>query len=159
MARAVDGLGYRYYWATEGLTEENLKYKPSEEGRSIGETLDHIHGLAYSVLNTTTTASSEIAPYEDGLSFEDKRRRTLMALKSASDYLRANPDLDFENRKVVFRSVEMKTDVPFWNIINGPLEDAVWHTGQVVLMRRSAGNPLPAGVNVFVGKTESQEDR
>ncbi len=153
MARAVDGLGYRYYWATEKLTEENLKYKPSEEGRSIGETLDHIYSLVYSVVNTITAASADIPLYEDGLSFEDKRKRSLLALKVSSDFLRANPDIDFENRKVIFRSLDRQTDFPFWNIINGPIEDALWHTGQVVMMRRSAGNPLPAGVNVFLGKT------
>ena len=33
-ARVIDGLGFRYYWATEGLTEKDLEYKPSEEGRT-----------------------------------------------------------------------------------------------------------------------------
>ena len=52
-ARMVDGLGFRYFWATEGLREEDLKYKPSEEGRTCGETIDHIYGLTLVILNAT----------------------------------------------------------------------------------------------------------
>ena len=33
-ARLVDGLGFRYFWATEGLTEKDLNYKPSAEART-----------------------------------------------------------------------------------------------------------------------------
>ncbi len=40
VSRLIDGLGFRYYWATEGLTEDNLAYKPSEEGRTIGQTMN-----------------------------------------------------------------------------------------------------------------------
>ncbi|MFT5959604.1 MAG: hypothetical protein ACI8VJ_001363, partial [Polaribacter sp.] len=28
VARMVDGLGFRYYWATEGLRAEDLAYQP-----------------------------------------------------------------------------------------------------------------------------------
>ena len=41
---------------------------------------------------------------------------------------------------------------PFWNIINGPISDALWHCGQVVLLRRSSGNPFNSKVSVFSGK-------
>ncbi len=34
VARIIDGLGFRYYWGTEGLREEDLKFKPSEEART-----------------------------------------------------------------------------------------------------------------------------
>ena len=45
-ARLIEGLGFRYYWATEGLRPEDLVYKPSDEARTCDETLDHIYGLA-----------------------------------------------------------------------------------------------------------------
>ena len=32
MARMTQGLGYRYYWATKDLREEDLNYRPSAEG-------------------------------------------------------------------------------------------------------------------------------
>ena len=41
---------------------------------------------------------------------------------------------------------------PFWNAINGPIADALWHCGQIVSFRRSSGNPFPKGVSVFTGK-------
>ena len=41
----VDGLGFRYFWATEGLTEKDLAYRPSEGARTTMETLEHISGL------------------------------------------------------------------------------------------------------------------
>ena len=30
VSRFVHSVGFRYYWATEGLRNEDLKYKPSE---------------------------------------------------------------------------------------------------------------------------------
>ena len=33
-ARMIDGLGFRYYWATEGLREVDLKFKPNDEART-----------------------------------------------------------------------------------------------------------------------------
>ena len=42
---------------------------------------------------------------------------------------------------------------PFWNHLNGPIADALWHSGQIVSNRRASGNPLNSKVNVFIGKT------
>ena len=39
LSRLVDGLGFRYYWATEGLTQKDLDFKPSEGARSTYETM------------------------------------------------------------------------------------------------------------------------
>jgi len=44
---------------------------------------------------------------------------------------------------------------PFWNLINGPFSDIIYHTGQVVAFRRITGNPINPGVNVFVGQVMS----
>ena len=43
VVRMIEGLGYRYYWATEGLQTGDLDYKPSDSGQSTKETLKHIH--------------------------------------------------------------------------------------------------------------------
>ena len=50
-ARMVDGLGFRYFWATEGLTETDLNYKPGDSTRTSFETLEHINGLVTVLLN------------------------------------------------------------------------------------------------------------
>ena len=34
ISRMIEGLGYRYYWATKSLTENDLNYKSSEGARS-----------------------------------------------------------------------------------------------------------------------------
>ncbi|MHC4608217.1 MAG: hypothetical protein ACYTAF_15010 [Planctomycetota bacterium] len=41
-------------------------------------------------------------------------------------------------------------DLPFWNLINGPISDALTHVGQINALRRQAGKPA-AGANVFLG--------
>ena len=73
-ARTVDGLGFRYYWATEGLTEENLAYKANEDGRTIAETLDHIWSLTRITKNSaikeaTTFDENERLVYTKALLF------------------------------------------------------------------------------------------
>jgi hypothetical protein len=44
------------------------------------------------------------------------------------------------------------TKLPFWNMINSPISDYLWHIGQVVSFRRSSGNPFNSKVEVFLGK-------
>ena len=31
MVRMIEGLGFRYHWATENITEKDLKYRPSKD--------------------------------------------------------------------------------------------------------------------------------
>lgn len=139
-SRMVDGLGFRYYWATEGLRAEDLNYKPSETGRTSAETIDHILGLSQFILNSIS--ETKIKRDETELSFEEKRKQTLLNFKKASNILRKTNDLSkFDNDRF-----------PFWNIINGPIADALWHCGQVVMLRRASGNPFNSKVSVFSGK-------
>ncbi|HMP31682.1 MAG TPA: hypothetical protein PKD85_18920, partial [Saprospiraceae bacterium] len=51
LARMIDGLGFRFYWATEGLRNEDLKYKNTEDARTSEETIDHILGLTKMIVN------------------------------------------------------------------------------------------------------------
>ena len=149
-ARMLDGLGFRYYWATEGLRDEDLKYKPSEEGRTTSETIDHLHGLTTFVLNSALKKVHQGVDVS-GMSFEEKRKQTLMNIKEAADILRTTED-DLSEFKIVFQRGENTTEFPFWNNINGPIADALWHCGQVVLLRRASGNPFNSKASVFTGK-------
>jgi hypothetical protein len=139
-ARMIDGLGFRYYWATEGLSEKDLAQKASESGRTSEETIQHIYGLSKFIRN------SILENNKDGnkavLNFEDTRKLTLLNFKVVSDALRHTDE--------PFRLDE--TEVPFWNIINGPIADALWHCGQVVMLRRASGNPFNSKVSVFAGE-------
>ena len=55
---------------------------------------------------------------------------------------------DVSEYKIIFGEQE----IPFWNQVNGPISDAIWHCGQLVVYRRSTGNPINPKVNHFSGK-------
>jgi len=149
-ARMIDGLGFRYYWATEGLRAEDLVYSPSEKGRTCGETIDHIYGLSNVIVNATTKTANDRSVPRRELNYEEKRKKTLENFKKASEILLKSTDL--LEYKIVFKSEKGSVEYPFWNNINGPIADAIWHTGQVVLLRRASGNPFNSKVSVFNGK-------
>lgn len=151
-SRMIDGLGFRYYWATEGLRPEDLAYKPSEEGRKCVETIDHIFGLSSVIVNATTKTVNDRTIQQPKLTFKQKRKKTLENFKKASDILRTSEDLAMF--KMIFKSKRGTSEFPFWNEINGPIADAIWHTGQVVLMRRASGNPFNSKVSVLRGKIQ-----
>jgi hypothetical protein len=148
-ARMIDGLGFRYYWATEGLRTEDLNFKPSEEARTSEETIDHILGLSNVIVNSTINKTNENTDFA-GLTFHQKRKMTLENLKKAADILRDSEDLS--QFKIIFKGENGSREFPFWNQINGPIEDAIWHCGQVVSFRRSSGNPFNSKASVFTGK-------
>ena len=152
LARIIDGLGFRYYWATEGLRPEDLAYKPSVEARTTDETLDHVLGLTEVIANAINGKINERPLPESTLTFEEKRKQTLEFIKLASDLLKSSHDGDMDNYKVVFKRGDNTSESPFWNLLNGPIDDALWHVGQVVTFRRSSGNPLNPKVSVFSGK-------
>ena len=78
VSRMVEGLGYRYYWATEGLRQQDLDYRPSEEGRTVLETLQHIYGMSEMILNTPS-ATPNVRPKDfSGHSFEALRKMKLL---------------------------------------------------------------------------------
>lgn len=148
-ARMIDGLGFRYYWATEGLREDDLEYKPSEEGRTSRQTIDHIYDLSEMIVNATTKIPNGSSK-KDTLSFDEIRKATLLNFKKASDILLEAESL--EDFKIIFKNDYGSSEHPFWNNINGPIEDAVWHAGQLVVLRRASGNPFNSKVSVFSGK-------
>ena len=155
-ARVVDGLGFRFYWASVGLRPEDLAFKPSEEARTLEQTMDHIYNLTYIVLQSTKKEATQFPIDIEGMSYTEKRDAILGFLKTASDNLKASSQEDFEDFKIVFKYEDGNSnEYPFWNQLNGPIGDALWHTGQIVSMRRTAGNPFPSGVSVLRGAKRS----
>ena len=152
VARTIDGVGFRFYWATEGLRPEDLTFRPTPEARSSEETIDHILGLSNLILNGVKNqpnirSGEETSP----LSFEVKRRMVLGNLETASNLLKQSGD-KLEEMKIIFKNGDNESEFPFWNMLNGPIGDALWHTGQVVTFRRSSGNPFNGKASVFMGK-------
>src|SRR3984885_13019208 len=51
VSRLLDGLGFRYYWATEGLRPIDLAFRPTPQARNSQETLEHIYSLSQMIIN------------------------------------------------------------------------------------------------------------
>lgn len=143
-ARMVDALGFRFYWATDSLTAKDLAYKANEEGRSTEETIKHIYDLSKIIVNSTLMESN--SREDENLTYDELRSKTLINLKTAADILRTSEDIS--QYKIIFGDRE----IPFWNQVNGPIADAIWHSGQIVIYRRTTGNPINPKVNHFSGK-------
>jgi hypothetical protein len=152
VVRMIDGLGYRYFWATEGLRDETLPYRPSPDSRSVLELLRHIYALSGVLLNSAKEIPNEGPSGETIDDLPSLRGQTLQNLGEARLLFAASRNL--AAHKVIFKSKDGTAEFPFWNQVNGALEDAVWHSGQVAMLRRAAGNPMAPGVNPFLGITK-----
>ena len=121
----IDGLGFRFYWATEGLRPEDLAFRPNAEARTSEETIDHILGLSAIILNSVkkqpnVRSGEETSP----LSFDVKRKQVLDNLKTASDILKKASGT-LADYPIVFVNGETRSEFPFWNMLNGPIADAL----------------------------------
>ena len=122
--------------------------------RSSGETIDHILGLTNMIVNATKKVSNGGPKDKQELTFADKRKRTLESLKEASDILKSAGSEGLEDYNIIFQKGDSTTEMPFWNLINGPIADALWHVGQIVSFRRASGNPFNSKASVFTGKVK-----
>ncbi|MDX1627261.1 MAG: hypothetical protein R3345_01105 [Fulvivirga sp.] len=145
-ARMIEGLGFRFYWATDGLTENDLKFRPNESARNINETVDHIYGMTFMIGLSLQLDKSEMF---QGEGFQGKRKATLQNLALIRDILKNSTEEDFHKYVIDYDNGKK---LPFWNMINGPISDSLWHCGQIVSFRRSAGNPFNGKVSVLHGK-------
>jgi hypothetical protein len=143
-SRLLDGLGFRYYWATEGLRPIDLTFKPSPQARTSQETLEHIYSLSTMIVSIFGINSMPPDQYK---TFEELRKATLENFKKASTMIVGYSDADMGKLNIAFGDKKL----PFWNMINGPISDCLWHIGQVVTFRRSSGNPFSNKVEVFLG--------
>lgn len=150
-SRMIDGLGFRFYWATEGLRENDLAFKPGKDARTSLETIAHIYEMSFIILNSTTKTAN-VSGQDIPLPYADMRKRTLENFKNASDRLRTATDQEMKEFKLSFKQGDQSVEFPFWHQLNGPIADCIWHTGQLVSFRRSSGNPFNETVNVFSGK-------
>lgn len=147
-ARMIDGLGFRFYWATDSLRDVDLSFKPSEEGRTLLETMEHIYSMSWMIRNSTT--SSVNSRDGDELDYYSLRKQTLINFQIASQNLLNSNDL--ESMKIVFEGKNGQVEYPFWNNLNGPIADCLWHVGQIVSFRRTNGNPIASKLSFFSGK-------
>lgn len=145
-SRMVDGLGFRFYWATEDLKKEDLDFRPGKDSRSIAETIDHIYIMTIMISNAVNQLSEEP---EEGISMEEKRASVLKSIHNISKKLKSSSDDDFKDFNLKFANGH---ELPFWNLINGPISDCIWHCGQIASLRRMSGNPFNSEVSLLNGK-------
>ncbi|WP_435138076.1 hypothetical protein [Formosa sp. A9] len=150
--RLIDGLGFRYYWATEGLSDTDLEFKLGDDTRSTLETMAHIYDLSTVIKDAALQVPHTKETLKKALTYCELRALTLNNLKTASDIFKQQTDLEAFN--MVFKTPNGNNTVPFWNAINGPVADAVWHCGQIASFRRASGNPINSKVNHFMGTVQ-----
>ncbi len=148
IARMIDGIGFRYYWATEALTDTDFLFSPGNDSMNMTELNLHIYDLAY----ITHKTFGLTAPYqkESFNNFIAARNEILSLYEAVSKHLKSiNNDNSLNNYKVSPKS--LNGEFPFWYLINGHISDCLTHIGQITSWRRIAGNPQPK-INVFLGE-------
>jgi len=146
LKRMIDGLGFRYYWASDSLQDKDLNFRPSPDARTCEETLVHLYSLSFMIKTSIYGEQFEREMLSQDLSYPELRSRTLENLQLASEKLNSQ---SIENIEITFSN---GSKLPVWNLINGPISDAIYHTGQIVSFRRTNGNPINKNVNVLLGK-------
>jgi len=148
-ARLLDAFGFRYYWATEGLRQEDLTYQATADSRTSMETITHIESLTQMMVNAALGKPNAGGGVERDTTYAGVRQHTLEMIEQASRALKGD-NVNMEDCNIVFEGKNPRS-YPFWNAINGPITDAIWHVGQIVTLRRSSGNPIPSGVSFMTG--------
>ena len=151
LKRSCDGLGFRYYWATDSLRQQDLEYRPTPEARSTYETLEHLYGLSEVIYNTAAGFASRRPLDLSAETYASLRAKTLLNIENAANLFARYDGEEIAALTIRFERNGKTSSAPMWNLINGPLADAIYHTGQVVTLRRISGNPIASGVNVFRG--------
>jgi len=137
LIRLIDGLGFRYRWATEGLRVEDMEFQPCISSMRVWELLAHIHGLLLvSEGFITGKELEEITP----VGLEERRRKTLEAMVRIREALIELDDEFLGNR--MYSPPWDEREFPIWNLINGPMSDALTHVGQIASWRRINDNPI-----------------
>ena len=146
LLRMVEGAGFRYYWASEKLNADDYSYKPCDDCRTLHETIQHIYSLSsvikYTILGSPVLRNEPIDNDNELIALTNKN------WADAANYLRQNADVEVSKMQIDFGN---GNPLPVWNLYNGPLADAIYHTGQIVTLRRASGNPINPKVNVLLG--------
>lgn len=144
LVRVVNALGYRFHWATEGLRPEDYAFSPGCECFTIGQLVGHVWGLSYWM-------REELG---DMAEFQERPKDPEAVREDVFNHLAALRRL-FQRTEAEALFAKTMGGHPFWHLINGPLADALTHTGQITSFRRLNGNPVPPH-NVFLGYDEGE---
>jgi len=146
LTRLVDSIGFRYQVATEGLTTNEINFRPTKESMDMMELLVHIYRL---ISWTGSAFEFSYATKKSFSDFDELRTETLELCQAFSAFLADLSVEDIEKASVFLKRKERHYS--FWYLINGPLADALTHIGQVNSWRRIAGNPI-GRISPFTGE-------
>lgn len=137
LARMIDGLGFRYNCATEGLNHKDICFKPSQDQRNIDEIINHIYNLMRFI---GKAFGLDLTKYKTEKTFKEIRNTTLTLMYDMSCTLKNLSHADFLAIKM--QPYHNNEDYSFWFLLNGPIEDVLTHIGQINALRRISGNPV-----------------
>lgn len=155
LARQAEVLGFRYYWATEGLTESDLNYSPGNDNRNVYQTLNHLYNM---IDFAGASLENKVYPFpekEHGFSFSELRDKTLTRIDQIKQLSMEIDENSLEKKSVKITVGDSPMEFNIWHMLN-PLLDAMFHTGQITTFRRANGNPIDPSVQPFFGKRMEQ---
>ena len=146
LIRLLDAIGFRYRWATENLNQEDMWFQPCETSMSIWEVLEHINELTNFIeafINGKDVKKGDNPPQNayTPTCLNEMRRSTLDAISRTRSSLTFHDEGYLADRK--YPVPGEVGEFPIWNLINGPLCDALTHIGQIASWRRINNNPVP----------------
>jgi hypothetical protein len=147
LVRMIEGIGFRFTWATEGLRESDLSYRPTPETMCIIEQAGHVLELVSWVAAAAGAIPAGPQKPESPPPFPEVRQQILEVLSLLRAQLAGMSDEEIGTIHIGSHA----GPVPWPHIVNGPLADALTHIGQIAVLRRASGNPVPKA-NVFLGR-------
>jgi hypothetical protein len=130
IVRLIDGLGFRFYWGTQGLENEDYAFSPAGGCNSLAWLVSHIWGLVNWV-HMSVLGQPAVRPGRPA----EQRAHVLELIWTVRNRINAISDTDLATITIESQ--------PFWHLINGPLADAISHVGQITVLRRLMGKPAP----------------
>jgi hypothetical protein len=95
LTRLLDGLGFRFYWATEGLRVEDYGFRPAKDTMSIGELVIHVWSLVNWVSSSTFNR-----PYEEPRDGPAAREGALGIIRNLRETMLAMSDEDLGKLRI-----------------------------------------------------------
>jgi len=146
LSRLIDSIGYRLHLATNGLTENEIQFRPIAGSMDMTELLKHMNGVlffAYKSFNPDAIFNREAS------TFEEYKQELFKTCSAFSTFVLALDDQQVASVTAYLKRND--TTYSFWYLINGPISDILTHIGQINSWRRIAGNPVPR-VSPFTGE-------
>lgn len=147
LVRFIDGFGWRYKLATQDLNKEQYDFRPIASSMSIAEVNVHIFHLIRMTCKSMDVQLDSNVNLEE---FELVRVKILEMSHHLSEALSIMTDEELAQKTVYLKRLDKHFS--FWYLINGFIEDAISHVGQINSWRRISGNPVPR-ISPFNGET------